>query len=620
MGALFSAALLIVLSLTSPAIMSPPAIMPPAVTDPASPESINPRQEPSRGAFVVKSKTVLVTVDVTVRTDKGAHVGDLQPENFTVYDNGVAQEITLLARERLPLAVALLIDSSPSVQPYLEQLRNVARIVLERLKPEDELALCSFDMRPALVGKLTRDRGQIAELIGRIPVGGGGTIIYDALYEAAAYLHSEAPDKRHAILLISDNFQTVGSFHAEEETLKKMLEASVTFYSIRTRGTDSTEGLLDSPQKIAAIAEKTGGEVLSADTDLPLFKALEDALMNLRAGYVLGFTPSDLGEEGGYHQLAVELSVPGRCPDCRVQARAGYYAPAAPAPSMPAPPPGEMESYRRTRSVVDLTPEELLQTCPDEVRGLRFAENQEELPLLLQKVGENVERFFRDLPKTVSREQVRRERLGFDGRVEEFVVQNYSYTASMNSMSGWQEGRTDSKGNEIIPEAMSGLSFLTAGFAGASLYFHPKHQFGCRFRLLGQESKPPNLYVIAFAQQPGVTDIVGSFLSYLRPTPARLLYQGLAWVNPATNQIVRLQQRLLAPRNDAFLAAATSDISYAEVRFQSAAVPFWLPKEVVVSLRFAGQQYRNRHRYSDYQLFTVTVEQKITPPAVKKQP
>ena len=278
----------------------------------------------------------------------------------------------------------------------------------------------------------------------------------------------------------------------------------------------------------------------------------------------------------------------------------------------------EVEIYRRARTVIDLTGEELLQTYPDEVRGLEFAGDQQELNSLLQKVGENVAKLFRDLPNTISKEQVRRERLGSDGRAEESITENFNYTACLNSISGWEEARTDSRGREIPPELMSDLSFLTTGFASVSLYFHPKHQFGGRFRYLGRQSDEPYHHVIAFAQKPGVTDLVGSFSSYLQPAPALLLYQGFAWIDPGSYQIVRLRQELLAPRMDAHLATATSDILYGEVHFESVATPFWLPREVIVNLRFSGQQYRNRHRYSDYQLFTVAVEQKVAPPVVRK--
>ena len=282
--------------------------------------------------------------------------------------------------------------------------------------------------------------------------------------------------------------------------------------------------------------------------------------------------------------------------------------------------PTEMEIYMRARSVIDLTREELLQTYVDELQDIEFEENPKELEPILQKVGENVAAFFRDFPNTVSKEQVRRERLGIDGRVLDSVTQNYNYSAYLDKSGNWDEGRTDNSGHDIPPEHMSGLSFLTSGFASVSLHFHPKHQFGCRFRYLGRQRSESSAHVIAFAQRPGISDIVCTFSTELRPAPARLLYQGFAWVDPRSYQIVRMRESLLAPRSDVFLAAANSDVRFSEVRFQSVTAAFWLPREVVVTLFFYGQLFRNRHRYSDYQVAMVAVEEKIAPPAVKKKP
>ena len=188
----------------------------------------------------------------------------------------------------------------------------------------------------------------------------------------------------------------------------------------------------------------------------------------------------------------------------------------------------------------------------------------------------------------------------------------------MSKNGDWEEGRTDSRGNDIHHQSMSSLSFLTMGFASTSLFFHPKHQFGCRFRYLGRQRAEPYCHVVAYAQKPGRADIVGSFSSELRAAPISLLYQGFFWVDTGSNQIVRVRAGLLAPRTDAFLTIANSDIWYSSVQFKDISRPFWLPREVVVTLQFAGQKYRNRHYYSDYQVFMIAVEEKIIPPVVKK--
>ncbi len=147
----------------------------------------------------------------------------------------------------------------------------------------------------------------------------------------------------------------------------------------------------------------------------------------------------------------------------------------------------ETEIYSGSRTVIDLTAAELLKTYPDELGDLDPAVDQQELDTLLHKVGESVEKFFQDLPNTISKEQIHRERLKSDGTLEESVTQNHTYSAQLDRNTGWKEARTDAAGREIPPALMSGQSFLTIGFVSASLYFHPKHQEGCRFRYLGRQ-------------------------------------------------------------------------------------------------------------------------------------
>jgi VWFA-related protein len=397
------------------------------------------------------------------------------------------------------------------------------------------------------------------------------------------------------------------------------------------RGADMTGSLAHSganevtaaQDALNALAADTGGRFLRNTNALD--SAMIATLAEISRYYLLGWPlEADVLQPGNYSKIRV--TVKGH-PDYSVRVRQASLdlsqliakrekAAASPVKAQPAPP-NEIELYMRARTAIDLSREELLQAYPDELRDLDFVESQKELDALLQQIGENVERYFRDFPNTICKEQVRRERLGFGGRVAESVTQNYSYSAYLSGGS-WEEGRTDSGGRDVQHTTMSGSSFLTSGFASASLFFHPKHQFGCNFRYLGRQRSEPYAHVIAFAQKPGISDIVGTFTSVLRPAPARLLYQGFAWVDPRSHQIVRLHEGLLAPRNDAYLAVANSDIWYNEVRFQTVALPFWMPREVVVTLQFSGQQFRNRHRYSDYQVFSVAVEEKIAPPVVKK--
>ncbi len=278
----------------------------------------------------------------------------------------------------------------------------------------------------------------------------------------------------------------------------------------------------------------------------------------------------------------------------------------------------EVAIYNSARSVIDLTRAELLKSYPTEMKNVDFDENSGILNSLLEKIGENVETFFRNFPNTLSKEQVRREFIDRDGKVSDFKTQDFIYSVYSEKNGAWQETRTDTRGREIKAEQMSRTSLLTSGFASMSIYFRPRHQFGCRFRYLGRDESRRRAHVIAFAQRPGFTDVVGIFTSLFVVGQAHLLYQGFAWIDPETFQIVRMVTDLLAPRRDILLMRATSELSFGEIRFESVQESFWLPQEVVVTMETNGSLFRNRHRYSDYRLFTVGAQDKITPPVIKK--
>ncbi|MBZ5500284.1 MAG: VWA domain-containing protein [Acidobacteriia bacterium] len=273
-------------------------------------------------SFSLKVNVDLVTIDAIVRDKRGAAVGDLQSTDFLIYDNGVAQEITHFSRDQLPLAVALVIDRSPSISSFLPDLRSAGLSALKRLKPQDQVALYSFDECPTQLTELTEDRDVVAARIGEIRIG-RSTNIYGAIFESARFLRENAPDRRRAIILVSDNYSSVFPM-TEQDVLTQVLESSVTLFSIRTPGYNSMGS--GNPGSINRIAKETGGEVLQLGNSEKLSAALDRAISNLRLGYTLGFVPAKSGEDHSFHKLNVRFNVSKTCPGCRIQARSGYYA------------------------------------------------------------------------------------------------------------------------------------------------------------------------------------------------------------------------------------------------------------------------------------------------------
>ena len=146
----------------------------------------------------------LVLVEVGVHDEHGRAVGNLQQEDFRIFEDGKEQQIRAFSHEELPLAVALVIDNSSSIVAALEELRAGALDTLALLKPDDQVAIFSFGEKPEMVEGLTSDHEALSvDLWALSPY--GGTDIDGALYDAALYLGRTAPERRRAVILVSDN-------------------------------------------------------------------------------------------------------------------------------------------------------------------------------------------------------------------------------------------------------------------------------------------------------------------------------------------------------------------------------------------------------------------------------
>ncbi len=103
-----------------------------------------PQQEPSA---TFRSGADVVSVEAAVRRDKRPVTG-LKASDFVLLDNGVAQEVSDLSYERLPIDVTVVLDVSASVTgAVLDQLRQSVRQLKSDLGARDRLKLVAFNMQ-----------------------------------------------------------------------------------------------------------------------------------------------------------------------------------------------------------------------------------------------------------------------------------------------------------------------------------------------------------------------------------------------------------------------------------------------------------------------------------------
>ncbi|HEY2837578.1 MAG TPA: VWA domain-containing protein, partial [Pirellulales bacterium] len=167
----------------------------------------NPRDPQNQGSGAIRVDVNLVVLDATVKTKAGQIMGDLKKEDFEIREDGAAKKVDLFSRDELPINVALVLDLSDSIEPFLGPLRDAATTTLSALKPDDRVALFTFSTEAELSVPLTKDKAAITEKIGSFKAG-GATNINDGIFVAAEYLLKNAPNGRRVIILISDDVGT----------------------------------------------------------------------------------------------------------------------------------------------------------------------------------------------------------------------------------------------------------------------------------------------------------------------------------------------------------------------------------------------------------------------------
>ena len=280
--------------------------------------------------FRLKADVNLVLVEATVRDQDGGIVNNLRREDFGVFENGLEQQITYFSRDELPLAVALVLDCSGSMGPVLKQLHRVAFDTLSTLKPDDQVALFDFAARAEMLVGLTRNRRRIADAIDIIRPG-GGTVIPDALYEAALYLSRAAPDRRHAIILVSDNENTLKGYCDEKRVIRQALESEAVIYSVQVEEGSHPHSMyvllpIFRAVSVPKITHETGGEVIDARNINSIRSAMATAISRLRQRYSLGYYSTNHQRDGSFREIEIRIAASSDDQKYTVYARSGYYA------------------------------------------------------------------------------------------------------------------------------------------------------------------------------------------------------------------------------------------------------------------------------------------------------
>ena len=310
------------------------AAQPPAPAPPVPPAQAQPPAQPPAGRggqqIPFRAGVEIVSLNVTVTDGSSRYLTDLAQLDFDVYEDGVKQEVTFFNRTNLPIALALLLDTSASMDSKLPTAQEAASGFARRLRPQDLAEVLDFDSRVVVLAGFTNNAADLEQAIKRTSAG-GSTSLYNAVYIALKDLKKVVAKnvdeiRRQAIVLLSDGEDT-SSLLPFEEVLDLAKRSETAIYAIGLRPTEAPSGGAKSFKEaefvLRQLAQETGGRTFFPNQLADLTTVYGQISDELSSQYTVGYTSRNQKRDGGWRRVVVRMNKPGMT----ARTKQGYFAP-----------------------------------------------------------------------------------------------------------------------------------------------------------------------------------------------------------------------------------------------------------------------------------------------------
>lgn len=263
--------------------------------------------------FSSTAKADVVSIAPIVTDRSGRYVPGLTAKNFTILDDGVPRRIETFDSTDSPLSAVLVLDVSGSMLYKIEEARRSAHAFVDALKPEDEVALLTFNSTAVGWVNFTRQRESIHTAIDATRTE-GETALYDATGQALRRL--KLLRRRKAVILFTDG-EDNRSRLSVDQVIAMARASEVSIYSV-AQGLDERTTLRDFLDKLA---DQTGGRSYFIGSIEKLSDTFRKILRELKSQYFLTYTPRPGLRPKTWHRIEVKVDRP----DLVVRARKEYF-------------------------------------------------------------------------------------------------------------------------------------------------------------------------------------------------------------------------------------------------------------------------------------------------------
>ena len=284
---------------------------------------------------VFRGGTELVSLSVVVTDPQQKFVTGLAQGDFSVFEDGVQQDLSFFSATAVPIDLAILLDTSASMTDKIKTVQEAAVGFAASVRPGDRLTVVDIKDGVRVLHPLSEDVAGAHEAIRRT-VARGSTSLYNGLYmtlkEIVKQRRNNGEVRREAIVVLSDGDDT-SSLVSYEDVMDEAKRSGVSIYTItlkseyivRLAKQNGERTFSEADFAMKSLAQETGGRSFTPMQVTELAGVYDMIAKELASQYALGYTPKNPRSDGKYRRVIVRVSQPGTS----TRTRAGYVAPRA---------------------------------------------------------------------------------------------------------------------------------------------------------------------------------------------------------------------------------------------------------------------------------------------------
>ena len=279
-------------------------------------------QQPGR----IRTGVELVSLNVTV-SDGARFVSGLKQDDFEVFEDGTEQAISFFSNIQQPSALAILLDTSNSMEEKLATAQEAAVGFAKRMRSDDTIEVIDFNSQVRIVQPFTSDEAALERAIRGTTVN-GSTSLYNAIYISLKELKKERARtaeeiRRQAIVVLSDGDDT-SSLVEYDEVLDLAKRSETAIYAIGLRQSESGKSRFKEAEFVLRqLSQETGGRAFFPNSVAELPKIYQTISDELSSQYSLAYTSKNPLKNGAWRRIVVRVKQPG----LTARTRQGYYGP-----------------------------------------------------------------------------------------------------------------------------------------------------------------------------------------------------------------------------------------------------------------------------------------------------